>query len=112
MAGPHTIVTGYAPIKAWIDGVPIEDAARRQLFNIAALPFIHQHVAATPDVPLGKAATVGAVIVSRAAIVPAAVVVDMGGGMMALMGALAAAEVPDGLACLRLGSEAAVLNGC
>lgn len=40
MAGPNTIETGYAPIKAWIDGVPVEDAARRQLFNIAALPFI------------------------------------------------------------------------
>ena len=44
MAGPNTIETGYAPIKAWIDGVPVEDAARRQLFNIAALPFIHRHV--------------------------------------------------------------------
>ena len=51
MAGPNTIETGYAPIKAWIDGVPVEDAARRQLFNIAALPFIHRHVAAMPDVP-------------------------------------------------------------
>jgi tRNA-splicing ligase RtcB (3'-phosphate/5'-hydroxy nucleic acid ligase) len=46
MAGPNTIETGYAPIKAWIDGAPVEDAARRQLFNIAALPFIHRHVAA------------------------------------------------------------------
>ena len=42
MAGPETIETGYAPIKAWIEGVPVEDAARRQLLNIAALPFIHQ----------------------------------------------------------------------
>src|SRR5262245_36170884 len=98
MAGPHTIVTGYAPIKAWIDGVPIEDAARRQLFNIAALPFIHQHVAAMPDVHLGKGATVGSVIASRAAIVPAAVGVDIGCGMMAVRSSLTAAELPDSLA--------------
>src|SRR5262245_48956811 len=111
MAGPHTIVTGYAPIKAWIHGVPVEDAARRQLFNIAALPFIHHHVAAMPDVHFGKGATVGSVIASRAAIVPAAVGVDIGCGMMAVRSSLTAAELPDSLASLRLGIEAAVPHG-
>jgi tRNA-splicing ligase RtcB (3'-phosphate/5'-hydroxy nucleic acid ligase) len=111
MSGPHTITTGYAPIKAWIDGVPVEDAARRQLFNIAALPFIHHHVAAMPDVHFGKGATVGSVIASRAAIVPAAVGVDIGCGMMAVRCSLTAAQLPDSLAGLRLGIEAAVPHG-
>jgi tRNA-splicing ligase RtcB (3'-phosphate/5'-hydroxy nucleic acid ligase) len=111
MPGPHTIMTGYAPIKAWIDGVPVEDAARRQLFNIAALPFIHHHVAVMPDVHLGKGATVGSVIASRAAIVPAAVGVDIGCGMMAVRSSLTAAQLPDSLAGLRLGIEAAVPHG-
>jgi tRNA-splicing ligase RtcB len=111
MSGPHTITTGYAPIKAWIDGVPLEDAARRQLLNIAALPFIHHHVAAMPDVHFGKGATVGSVIASRAAIVPAAVGVDIGCGVMAVRCSLTAAQLPDSLAGLRLGIEAAVPHG-
>ena len=105
------IETGYAPIKAWVDGVPVEDAARRQLFNIAALPFIHRHVAVMPDVHLGKGATVGSVIATRAAIVPAAVGVDIGCGMMAVRTTLTAGDLPDSLAKLRLGIEAAVPHG-
>jgi tRNA-splicing ligase RtcB len=111
MAGPETIDTGYAPIKAWIDGVPVEDAARRQLFNIAALPFIHSHVAVMPDVHLGKGATVGSVIATKGAIVPAAVGVDIGCGMMAVRTTLTASDLPDSLAKLRSGIEAAVPHG-
>ena len=111
MAGPETIETGYAPIKAWVDGVPVEDAARRQLFNIAALPFIHSHVAVMPDVHLGKGATVGSVIATRGAIVPAAVGVDIGCGMMAMRTTLTASDLPDNLAKLRSGIEAAVPHG-
>jgi tRNA-splicing ligase RtcB (3'-phosphate/5'-hydroxy nucleic acid ligase) len=111
MAGPETIETGYAPIKAWVDGVPVEDAARRQLINIAALPFIHSHVAVMPDVHLGKGATVGSVIATRGAIVPAAVGVDIGCGMMAVRTTLTANELPDDLARLRSGIEAAVPHG-
>ena len=95
MAGPEVIETGYAPIKAWIEGVPVEDEARRQLFNIAALPFIHHHVAIMPDVHFGKGATVGSVIATKAAIVPAAVGVDIGCGMMAVRTTLTA-ERPAG----------------
>ncbi|MCG8595185.1 MAG: RtcB family protein, partial [Kiloniellales bacterium] len=58
MSGFELIETRVKPIKAWIKGVPVEDAARRQLENIAALPFIHKHVAAMPDVHLGRGATV------------------------------------------------------
>jgi tRNA-splicing ligase RtcB (3'-phosphate/5'-hydroxy nucleic acid ligase) len=111
MAGPQIIETGYAPIKAWIDGVLVEDEARRQLFNIAALPFIHSHVAVMPDVHLGKGATVGSVIATRAAIVPAAVGVDVGCGMMAVRTTLTANELPDNLHALRLGIESAVPHG-
>jgi tRNA-splicing ligase RtcB len=111
MAGPEIIETGYAPIKAWIEGVPVEDAARRQLFNIAALPFIHHHVAIMPDVHFGKGATVGSVIATKAAIVPAAVGVDIGCGMMAVRTTLKAGDLPDNLHALRSGIEAAVPHG-
>jgi tRNA-splicing ligase RtcB len=111
MAGPETIETGYAPIKAWIEGVPVEDAARKQLFNIAALPFIHSHVAVMPDVHLGKGATVGSVIATRGAIVPAAVGVDIGCGMMAMRTTLTASDLPDSLSALRSAIEAAVPHG-
>src|ERR1044071_5580030 len=111
MAGPQTIETGYAPIKAWVEGVPVEDAARRQLFNIAALPFIHGHVAVMPDVHLGKGATVGSVIATRAAIVPAAVGVDIGCGMMAVRTTLTAGLLPDDLGAIRAEIERAVPKG-
>lgn len=72
------------PIKAWTKGVPLEDAARQQLLNVAQLPFIYKWVAAMPDVHWGIGATVGSVIPTRGAIVPAAVGVDIGCGMMAV----------------------------
>ena len=61
------------PIKAWTKGVPLEDAARQQLLNVAQLPFIYKWVAAMPDVHWGIGATVGSVIPTRGAIIPAAV---------------------------------------
>ena len=72
------------PIKAWTKGVPLEDAARQQLLNVAQLPFIYKWVAAMPDVHWGIGATVGSVIPTRGAIIPAAVGVDIGCGMMAV----------------------------
>ena len=66
------------PIKAWTKGVPLEDAAREQLLNVAQLPFIYKWVAAMPDVHWGIAATVRSVIPTRGAIIPAAVGVDIG----------------------------------
>ena len=67
-------------IKAWIDGVAVEDQARKQLDNIAAMPFIHKHVAIMPDVHWGMGATIGSVIPTKGAIIPAAVGVDLGCG--------------------------------
>ena len=66
------------PIKMWTDGVPVEDSALAQLRNVASLPFIHKHLAVMPDVHWGMGATVGSVIATKGAIVPAAVGVDIG----------------------------------
>lgn len=106
-----TFDSGRAPVKAWVRGVPVDDAARRQLEAVARLPFIHSHVACMPDVHVGKGATVGSVIATRAAIVPAAVGVDLGCGMMAVETTLTASDLPDSLAKLRSAIEAAVPHG-
>ena len=111
MAGYETFETGKAPIKAWVRGVPMDDKARLQLENIARLPFIHEHVAVMPDVHVGKGATIGSVIATKGAIVPAAVGVDIGCGMMAMRTSLTAENLPDSLAHLRSGIEAAVPHG-
>lgn len=102
---------GRAPIKAWIDGVQIEDEARKQLDNIAGLPFIHKHVAVMPDVHWGMGATVGSVIATKGAIVPAAVGVDLGCGMMAARTSLTAADLPDGLGHVRSKIEQLIPHG-
>lgn len=98
-------------IKAWIDGVPVEEQARQQLINIASLPFIHKHVAVMPDVHLGKGATVGSVIPTKRAIIPAAVGVDLGCGMMAIKTSLRAEDLPDNLRSMRSAIERAVPHG-
>jgi tRNA-splicing ligase RtcB len=99
------IETGGAPIKAWTRGVPIEDAARKQLENVARLPFIHKHVAIMPDVHWGMGATVGSVIPTVGAIIPAAVGVDIGCGMCALRTSLISQDLPDNLNGLRVAIE-------
>src|SRR6185503_20260813 len=76
-------VPGGVPIKMWTRGVPVEDAAKRQLTNAARLPVIFKHIAAMPDVHFGIGATVGSVIPTLKAIIPAAVGVDIGCVMMA-----------------------------
>src|ERR1700748_3539760 len=85
------------PIKAWTRGVPVEEAAKKQLRNIAAMPFIFRWLAVMPDVHLGKGATVGSVIPTKKAIIPAAVGVDIGCGMMAVKTSLGASALPDDL---------------
>ena len=88
-------------VKLWTQGVPVEEAAYRQIRNIASLPILGGHVAIMPDVHLGKGATVGAVIPTRGAIIPAAVGVDIGCGMVAVRTTLKAADLPDSLAAIR-----------
>lgn len=100
-----------APIKAWVDGVQLEDAAKQQLINVASLPFIHHHVAAMPDVHWGIGATVGSVIPTKGAIIPAAVGVDIGCGMVAARTSLTASDLPDNLSGIRSAIEKAVPHG-
>jgi len=104
-------VAGGKPIKLWTRGVPVEDAARQQLINAAKLPFIFKHLAVMPDVHLGKGSTIGSVIPTLGAIVPAAVGVDIGCGMIAARTSLSAADLPDHLHGLRSAIEKAVPHG-
>jgi tRNA-splicing ligase RtcB len=98
-------------IKAWIKGVPLEDSAREQLLNIAKMPFIYRHIAVMPDVHWGKGATIGSVIATTGAIIPAAVGVDLGCGMIAARTTLMAQDLPDDLKSLRSAIERAVPAG-
>jgi tRNA-splicing ligase RtcB (3'-phosphate/5'-hydroxy nucleic acid ligase) len=99
------------PIKAWTKGVPLEDQARQQLLNAAQLPFIFKWIAAMPDVHWGVGATVGSVIPTKGAIIPAAVGVDIGCGMMAVQTSLNARDLPDNLKDIRTAIENAVPHG-
>ena len=98
-------------VKMWTDGVHVEEQAKDQLRNISSLPFIHRHIAVMPDVHLGKGATVGSVIPTIGAVVPAAVGVDLGCGMMAVQTSLTASDLPDELSGLRSAIEGVVPHG-
>jgi len=102
---------GRVPIKAWTRGVPVEESALRQLRNVAAMPFIHQWVAVMPDVHWGIGATVGSVIPTVGAVIPAAVGVDIGCGMMAVQTTLTANDLPESLREVRAAIEQAVPHG-
>src|SRR4030095_5246753 len=104
-------VPGGVPIKMWTRGVPVEDAAKQQLMNAARPPVVHHHVAVMPDVHYGIGATVGSVIPTLRAIIPAAVGVDIGCGMMACKTTLRAEDRPDNLGPLRSAIERAVPHG-
>jgi tRNA-splicing ligase RtcB (3'-phosphate/5'-hydroxy nucleic acid ligase) len=99
------------PIKAWTKGVKLEDEAKKQLLNVAQLPFVYKWVAAMPDVHWGIGATVGSVIPTKSAIIPAAVGVDIGCGMMAVRTTLNANHLPDNLRNIRRAIEKAVPHG-
>jgi tRNA-splicing ligase RtcB len=88
-------------IKAWISGVPVEAAAITQLRNTAALDIVWPHLAVMPDVHLGRGATVGSVIPTRGAIIPAAVGVDIGCGMIAQETSLTANDLPHSMKGVR-----------
>ena len=104
-------VANGKPIKLWTQGVPVEDDARKQLINTAKMPFIFKHLAVMPDVHLGKGSTIGSVIPTVGAIIPAAVGVDIGCGMIAARTSLTASDLPDNLAGLRSAIEKAVPHG-
>lgn len=102
---------GSRPIKMWVDGVPVEKGAINQLEGVAALPFIGPHVAVMPDVHVGIGATVGSVIPTIGAIVPAAVGVDIGCGMNAVRTSLTSHDLPGNLSDVRAAIERAVPHG-
>ena len=104
-------VRGGVPIKRWTRGVPVDGGALAQLEKTARPPIIHKHVAAMPDVHKGIGATVGSVIPTKGAIIPAAVGVDIGCGMMAVKTSLLASQLPDSLKYVRQAIERNVPHG-
>lgn len=92
-------------ITTFLDPDTIEPQAKEQLLNISELPFIFRHVAVMPDCHLGKGATVGSVIATQGAIIPAAVGVDVGCGMIAVKTKFFAEDLPDNLEATRTGIE-------
>ena len=105
-AGEHA-----APVKMWTRGVPIEAQAAGQLLNTARMPFIFKHLAVMPDVHFGVGSTVGSVIPTKGAIIPAAVGVDIGCGMAAVMTNVTASRLPDSLKDIRSGIESVIPVG-
>ncbi len=103
--------SGMVPIKAWTRGVPVDDKSLDQLKNAAKLPIVYPHLAVMPDVHWGIGATIGSVIPTRRAIIPAAVGVDIGCGMIAVQTTLRSHDLPDSLEEMRSKIEAAVPHG-
>jgi tRNA-splicing ligase RtcB len=107
----NVIPTNNVPIKSWTKGLEIEEEALKQLKNVASLPFIYKWVAAMPDVHAGSGATIGSVIPSKDIIIPAAVGVDIGCGMMAFRTTLSANDLPDNLGDIRSLIEGKIPHG-
>ena len=97
----NVITNAKVPIKLWAPIEQVEPGAIDQLTNTANLPCVFHHVAAMPDVHLGYGATVGSVVATKGAVVPAAVGVDIGCGMMAVKTPFTSHDVPDSLKDLR-----------
>lgn len=99
------------PIKMWTKGVHVDENAKSQLLKAAQMPFIYKWMAVMPDVHVGIGATIGSVIPSKGAIIPAAVGVDIGCGMMAARTSLNASDLPDNLVGLRHELERLIPHG-
>ena len=99
------------PIKMWTKGVPVDEKSKDQLLKTAQMPFIYKWMAVMPDVHVGIGATIGSVIPTKGAIIPAAVGVDIGCGMMASRTTLTASDLPDNLFALRTELERLIPHG-
>src|SRR5262245_49651468 len=99
------------PIRVWAPSESLESPALAQLQNTASLPFVFKHVAAMPDVHFGRGATVGSVIATRGAGIPAAVGVDIGCGMMALKTDIPAAQAQEQVKKIRHSIERSIPVG-
>jgi len=103
------VFKGRVPVKIYTND--LDEMATEQLKSMADLPFVHSHIAAMPDAHGGMGATIGSVIPTKGAIVPAAVGVDLGCGMMAVKLGLTASDLPDSLSDMRSSIEASVPHG-
>jgi len=103
--------TSASPVKMWTRGVPVDEKSMQQLLDTASMPFIHRWLAVMPDVHYGKGSTIGSVVPTKGAIIPAAVGVDIGCGMMAVRTSLVATDLPDDLGQMRSAIERAVPHG-
>src|SRR6202171_3233134 len=101
--------SGGVPVKVWT--ADLEPEARRQLETVSRLPILHGPIAAMPDVHVGIGATVGSVIPTKGAIIPAAVSVDIGCGMNSVQLSITAKDLPTSLGKIRSAIEAAVPVG-
>lgn len=104
-------VSHGVPIKAWSRGVEFDDNTLEQLRKTARLPFAFHHVAAMADAHVGIGCTVGSVVATKGAIVPACVGVDIGCGMVAAKTTLTASDLPDNLLSLRMHLESIIPVG-
>lgn len=100
-----------SPIKMWTKGVMVDENSKKQLLQTAQMPFIYKWMAVMPDVHFGLGATIGSVIPTKGAIIPAAVGVDIGCGMMAARTSLTASDLPDNLHGLRTELERLIPHG-
>lgn len=98
-------------VKMWTDGITVEEKAMQQILNVSGMPFIHKHVAVMPDAHFGIGATVGSVIPTIGAIIPASVGVDIGCGMIAKKTPIKAKDLPDNLSELRAAIEYSIPHG-
>jgi len=105
------IIEKNTPIKMWADHVQVEEDALKQLKNCASMPFIYKHIAVMPDCHWGMGATVGSVIPTKGAVIPAAVGVDIGCGMCAVPTNLTASDLPDNLFDIRHSIERTIPVG-
>lgn len=95
---PYNLIRGdLVDVKMWTKHVPVESGAIDQLRSITKLPFVFKHVAAMPDVHVGTGSTVGTVLATHGTVIPAAVGVDIGCGMIACRTSLTADQLPDNL---------------
>ncbi|MBO3653299.1 RtcB family protein [Acinetobacter bereziniae] len=99
------------PIKMWTKDVPVDEKSKEQLLKTAQMPFIYKWMAVMPDVHVGIGATIGSVIPTKGAIIPAAVGVDIGCGMMAARTSLTASDLPNNLHALRTELERLIPHG-
>lgn len=98
------------PVLSWANHALGSDETKMAK-NVASLPFVFKHVALMPDVHLGKGALVGSVVATKEAIMPAAVGVDIGCGMMAIKTPFTAEQLEGKLKQIRLDLEAAIPVG-